>query len=440
MGHGRDRRQRSGTGRGRTVIGFLGALPRKIVEDVRASYWFLPAAMSLGALGAAALTETLDRRGDLPAIPEIFYAAQPGAARAVLGVIAQAMLGATGVLFSMTIVAVSFASTNFGPRLLRNFMQDRGVQISLGVLLSTFVYALTVLRGIRGTEDGSFVYVPALGMTVALALVALCVGVLIYFVHHIPELISLENVTAALGRRLLAAIERLPPGTAPPEWSEDEARPRQPVCLAASGYLQAIDTRKLDRLERRGQGWELYRVLWPGDFVAPHRPVAYVLSRHPVPEAVLAKLRDCYAVGNGRTEAQNPVFIVEQLTEIVARALSPGINDPFTAITCLDWLHAALHRLADKGPVETEAYGAAAPIFGFLSVLDTAHRCTRAYVASDPTVALHAFRLLQTLLDRLPQGPRRTAVVAELMALRHEAQARSGAAPEIAALPVVEPT
>ncbi|WP_161555786.1 DUF2254 domain-containing protein [Mangrovicoccus ximenensis] len=391
------------------MTNFLPALLRKLLLDLRYSYWFVPSAMALAALGAAVLCEWLDRQGVTGWMPHVLFQTDAGAVRSVLGVIASAAIGAAGVMFSMTMVAVSFASSNFGPRLIGNFMQDRGVQVSLGVLLSTFVFSLTVLRGVQDGENG-FAWLPALSLTVSLGLAFVSVGVMIFFVHHIPEIISLENVSAALGRRLQETIEALPqagPGSAPAPAGRTET-----VALEATGYLQALDCDGLRKLAQEN-GWVLRLEIAPGDFAGPHVPVLTVGSEEPLGDRDRDRLRGCFATGTGRTEAQNPLFIAQQLVEIIARALSPGVNDPVTAMNCLNWLHAALHLLAARGPVDPAgAEGLCDPerLLGFTTVLETAHTDTRPYVAPDPMVSRHAHGLLCALRDRLAPGPRRAAV------------------------------
>lgn len=411
---------------------FKSALPSKLLDDIRASYWFVPSAMALLAVLGAIGAESVDRRGWSEAIPEIFYSTQADAARAVLSVIASAAIGTAGVMFSMTIVAVSFASTNFGPRLIGNFMRDRGVQVSLGMLLATFVFALMIQRGIRSGEDG-FDFLPALSMTVALALALVSVGVMIYFVHHIPERLSLENVTARLGRTLLAAASSMPRSQAGPA-TDEEDRPDPdalPIALETTGFIHAVDGEALQDLMGRRRLSLIIR-MWPGDFAAPHKPVVLVQNGD-LSDADRAEIRSCFAVGIGRTEAQNPTFLAQQLAEIVARALSPGVNDPVTAITCLNWLDAALHALADRGPVNPTP-GEGGPVLSFAGLLDVSYRFLRPYIATDPGVTLHALSLLDTLVAALPEGPRKDLAEAARADVRAEARARSGETPEIAAL------
>jgi len=448
----------------------------KLAIDLRASYWFVPSGMTILSFGAALGSAWADRNGLTGWMPHLVFATDPAAAQSLIGVIAQAILGAAGVLFSMTMVAVSFASTNFGPRLLGNFMQDRGVQASLGVLLSTFVFCLTILRGMRQGGD-----LPALSLTLAVALAFLSVAVMIYFVHHIPEIISLENLAARLGRKLLSEIGRLPEAGATETPGGDVLAE---VSLVEAGYLQSVDARRIARRAKR-RHWQVEMLRGPGEFIAPHVPVIRLFETEkgreitrkaeeavaalaakaaekakkaaekaakkgkpapaeaeaePIddPDALrvndedLAALRGAFAVGNGRNEAQNPAFVAQQLAEIIAKALSPGINDPYTARTCLDWLHGALHALAEKGPVDTlEDGGALERWLSFGLVLKLAHTDCRPYIAADQMVTEHALNLLSTLRDTLPAGPRRTLVEQQIADLMDEARGTCPASVEL---------
>ena len=411
----------------------IPAVLRKLALDLRASYWFVPGALTIGALLMAFLCEYLDRNGFTEALPKVMVQADAGAARSVLSVIASSAIGAAGVMFSMTMVAVSFASSNFGPRLIGNFMQDRGTQFSLGALLATFVFCLAILRAVQDGEDG-FAWIPVLSLPVALLLAALSVGVMIYFVHHIPELISLENVSAALGRRLMRAIDDLP--DLEPQTLPEMAGRTEIVALTETGYIQALDAQGLRKLAE-ARGWTLRLLSQPGDFVGPHVPVLRVGTTRPLDPAEIGHLRGRFAIGTGRTEAQNPLFIAQELVEIIARALSPGVNDPVTAMNCLSWLHAALHKLAARGPVDTlDGAGLcdAERALGFAAVLKAAHADTRPYLADDPMVIRHAHGLLSLLLKDLPQGPRRDLVAAQRQMLVSEARQLHPENHEVAAL------
>ena len=154
-----------------------GAKIAKLLQDIRASYWFLPTSMVLLSVLLALLTLYVDRHmDDMPfSLPETFSNTQVDGARSLMSIISQSAFGVAGVMFSMTMVAVSFASGNFGPRLIGNFMRDRGNQLSLGTLIATFVFALMVARAIQdpadaGGEDPIKAYVPHLSIMVSMGL------------------------------------------------------------------------------------------------------------------------------------------------------------------------------------------------------------------------------------------------------------------------------
>lgn len=387
----------------------------KVLQDLRASYWFVPATMAFLALVAATVCIQLDMHGATGWLPDQIIITDPSAARSVLGVIASASVGSAGVMFSMTMVAVSFASSNFGPRLIGNFMQDRGVQFSLGMLLTSFVFSLTVLLAVRDGQGGT-AYVPALSLTVALALVFLSVAVMIFFIHHIPEIISLENVAAQLGHRLMRVIRSLPEADRLPGRRDAFDGPVQPLCLDRVGYIQALDSGKLQRLADK-KNWDIRLLKRPGDFLRPGVAVAEIAIDTALSDADLTKLQSCFAIGDGRTETQNPMFLAQQLVEIISRALSPGVNDPVSAMNCLNWLHSALHLMNQQGhadgTVSMETATAPAAEISFTGLLRLTHTDPRVYIADDVLVTRHALSLLLDLHLALPAGPRRDVVEQE---------------------------
>ncbi len=278
-------------------------------------------------------------------------------ARALLSTIAASIITVGGVAFSITIVTLTQASQQFGPRLLRNFMQDRSNQLVLGTFVGTFAYCLVILRTIRSMEEN--VFVPQVGVSGAFALALLCLAVLVYFIHHTSLSLQAPVVIAGLGRLLQAAlarhlmpgpkdgapVDREPPGdplpsTVPADGSVVEAD--------RSGYLQVVDLDVLlDLAQRNELVWRL--AVRPGDFVIARRPL---LTAHPA-AAVSPELdsaaRQAFIIGEHRTEEQDAHFVIRQLVEVAIRALSPGINDPFTAMGCVDWLAASLTEVARCG-------------------------------------------------------------------------------------------
>ncbi|MBW4707450.1 DUF2254 domain-containing protein [Roseobacter sp. YSTF-M11] len=325
------------------------ALFLKLAQDIRASYWFIPAALVLAALALAHASEWVDRHtGMLPfQLPAAFIDTQVDGARSTLSTIATSVIGVTGVMFSMTVVAVSFAAGNYGPRLIGNFMRDRGNQISLGILIATFVYALSILRAVQDPSEASGVdaFVPQYSMLIAMIGCVIAVFAMIYFVHHVPETINVSNITANLGRQLelevtkmIEADAELTSSSAPEVPDSD---PDNTVSLLTAGYIQTLNYDQIEALSTR-ENWTIRVDKLPGDFVTRYTTVVSVWAGDSLSDQQVTELRDCYAVGTSRTEHQNVLFLVDELVEMLARALSPGVNDPFTAINCLNWMHNAL--------------------------------------------------------------------------------------------------
>lgn len=311
----------------------MKATLRDRLEALGDAFWLRPGILVLlGFVLALAATEA-ERlgwtRSLLPA--GWLYAGGEAGARSLLGAVASSAIGVAGTVFSITVAALSLASGQMGPRLLRNFVRDAGNQLALGVFVGTFVYALTVLRTVRSVEEGGFV--PHLGVTGALVLALLCVGTLIWFVHHVATGISVETVIGTVHAELSQAVARLTSGRQEPG---PDAPPPAGAALALEegGYLRALDEGGLADWAAEA-GATLVLLVRPGDFVFPGVPVASVSPPAMAPEAALA-VRAALSLGSRRAAAQDIEFAVRQLTEVAVRALSPGVNDPFTAIAVLD--------------------------------------------------------------------------------------------------------
>ena len=329
-------------------------------EDFRTNFWFMPTCMVAGAIALSLATIHLDK-----ATPSHNWIATlgwtftrgPEGSRAVLSTVAGSMMTIASVTFSITVVALQLASSQFGPRLLRNFMRDRGNQVAIGTFIATFAYCLLILRTVNGTEGDQFV--PHISVTVGLFLALASLGVLIYFIHHAAESIQAENVIAGVSRDLHEAIDRLYPediGREPPQPSLDKGeialpesfdRAARAVASPRSDYLQAVD---LDRL--LGLAGEHDLVISvdrrPGKFFFKGGDLARAWPGDRVDDDLAGAIRDAFYFGPRRSLTQDVEFAIDQLVEIAVRALSPGVNDPFTAINCVDRLGAALCALAEK--------------------------------------------------------------------------------------------
>jgi uncharacterized membrane protein len=275
------------------------------------------------------------------------------AARQILTTLAAAMITVVGVVFSITIVTLTLASTQFGPRMLRNFIRDRGTQLTLGTFVATFVYSSLVLVSI-GPGSGTATFVPHLSISMSVALVTLSMGVLIYFIHHMATSIQLPYVIASIARDLSGAIETesdtgrtdLEAGPSVPELLRRMDEGGGVVPAPTSGYLQFI---RLDALvvlaAEKGAVIRLARR--PGQFVVAGHPIATVWPPATA-ESFRQALRRAHICGPTRTLAQDLSFAVDQLVEIALRALSPAVNDTFTALTCVDWLGDGLCKITAR--------------------------------------------------------------------------------------------
>jgi uncharacterized membrane protein len=284
------------------------------------------------------------------------YTFGPEGARAVLSAIASSMITVASLTFSITMLTLQLASSQFGPRLLRDFMRDRGHQLVLGTFIATFVYCLLVLRTVRGTEGSSFVPHLAVGFGVLLAMAS--IGVLIYFIHHIATSIRIETLLARLAAETREAVDRLYPerlGHAPPGEDQepehlipaDFERAARRVRAKTSGYVQRIDVEALMRLATEHDC--LVRVeARPGRFVTEHDAVLTVYPSTRVADGAMDRLKDVLVIGRDRTPEQDLEFSIRRIVEIAQRALSPGINDPTTALYCIDRLGEAFGRMAER--------------------------------------------------------------------------------------------
>ncbi|HZG09441.1 MAG TPA: DUF2254 domain-containing protein [Allosphingosinicella sp.] len=325
--------------------------------DIKASYWFIPTLLTAAAFGLALLSVHLDRLWGAQWLEDFawYESSRPEGARAQLTVIASSMIAISSTVFAITIAAVAYASGNYGPRLLNNFMNDRGNQISLGVFVATFVYNLLILRAVRNPEDpavpgesaaeAATAFVPQLSMAISSLSVLIAVGVLVYFLHHIPASIRINTVLGGIGRRLIADLERRFPAVGGHEEPEQPER-GTPIAARRVGYVEIVDFTTLDRIAGE-RGLVVSLAVRTGDFIHPHLPVLFVSSGE-ADEELAGELLSCFSLGDSRTPTQDLEFLIDELVEIGVRALSPGINDPFTGITSLHWLAAALSRLADR--------------------------------------------------------------------------------------------
>jgi uncharacterized membrane protein len=330
-------------------------------EVLRTSLWFVPAVEVVVAIALFALTTVLDRavfRGAIE-IPGWVNSGSADAAREILTAIAAAVITVVGVVFSIILVTLTLASTQFGPRMLRNFIRDRATQLTLGTFVATFVYAVLVLVSVGQGPHGDFV--PHIGVTMTLGLMVADLAVLIYFIHHTATSIQLPQVIASIASDLSGAIEvqggdgaaagtgtggQPGPGPSPTELVSLLETRGGVVRASASGYLQFIRHRILVDLAAEADA-VICLDHRPGHFIVQGQPYAKVWPAEAV-NRVSDALARAHLTGPYRTLTQDVSFGIDQLVEIAIRALSPAVNDTFTALTCIDWLGENLCKIINR--------------------------------------------------------------------------------------------
>ncbi|GAA0731971.1 DUF2254 domain-containing protein [Sphingomonas japonica] len=347
-------------------------------------------------------------------------ASRPSGARQVLSSIGGSMITVAGTVFSVTIAAVVYASGQYGPRLLSNFMSDRGNQLTLGTFIATFLYCLVVLRTVRSADESAGAsFVPNLALLVGVFLAICSIAVLIFFIHHVPSKIHINNVIEDIGRRLLKEIdERFPktigggpaegtnsaealrvPATFREGASAEDGQQRQLIRTKHTGYVQLIESDAIIDLAKR-HDLVLRLQYQPGDFAHTGRVLAEAWPMDSCDDKTVAAIRATFAFGARRSALQDLRFLIDELVEIAARALSPGVNDPFTAVTCLDWLSAGMSglaqrqlpshlRLDDEGALRLIAH----PLT-FTNFIDRSFGALVQYCATDMVASLRYIRAL----------------------------------------------
>jgi uncharacterized membrane protein len=346
-------------------------------------------------------------------------------ARTVLATIAGSMITVASLTFSVTIASLSLASSQFGPRLVRNFIRDTGNQIVLGTFIATFIYCLLILRTVKGSED--FTFVPSISLLVGILLAMASLGVLIYFINHIALSIQATRIIGTIAHDLTSTINRLYPEkldeteeSQDPEDKEEWTPPGEPrrVYATRSGYLQAIQHDDLVSLARDASV-VLHVPHHPGQFIAKGSTIAEIYGEpgnRDVPD-LDERVVQSFWLGNDRSSGRDIEFYIDQLVEIAVRALSPGINDPFTAMQCLDQLGASLRQLAERklpSPNhrdEDNTIRLVATSQTLEGAIGAAFNMIRQYGGTSPPVAMRMMEVIAVLAEYAPSAAHRDALL-----------------------------
>ncbi len=405
-------------------------------DSLRTSYWFVPMVLNLAAIALAIALITLDHTirvtGNTKQVWWI-YTGGPQGARAVLSTIAGSMITVAGVVFSITIVALSLASGQFGPRLLRNFIRDRNNQVVLGVFTGTFVFCLLALRSVHGVDETEFV--PGITVAAGILLALASLGVLIWFIHHVAVSIQANNIIAVVSEEMHQTLNSLWPealGDEDVDLSEadceqlpdDFERQGRDVVSRGHGYVAAIDYDSLVKLAKERD--VIVRLMRrPGHFTIEGKPLALIWPAEKVDGDLERRLNEAFLLELHRTAYQDIEFTIDQMVEVAVRALSPGINDPFTAVTCLDWLAESLGRLVRRkmpSPYHCDDEHKLRVItraVSFSDVADAAFNQIRQYGSSSASVMIHMLEAVATVSHVARRPADRAALARHARLIRH---------------------
>jgi len=380
-------------------------------EYLRNSYWLIPVIMLFTAIALSYVLLEADAHINLARFPGfgwLVFTSSDGA-RAVLSTIAASTFAAATLTFSVTIVTLSLTISQFGPRLLRNFLRDPVNQFVFGAFIATFVYCLLIMRGMVVGDN----QIPSISISLALVFVLIDSILFIGFIHHLTSSIRVERIAFEIGHEFIEAIHRF----LPEPYTGDESPSGMAslpidtatvICSEAYGYVQAINYSALISLAQKEE-ITIELLLKPGHYVLPGAPVAniwpYVHLKDHIESPVLAS----FLMGREPSGEQDLEFTIRQLVQIAARALSPGINDPFTAMTCIDHLATGLAVISARQLPECQIRNEAGRLLlvknqvSFQSLLEACFIGIRQMCSNNPPVVIYlleTFAQLACLIQR----------------------------------------
>lgn len=416
---------------------------------VRDSLWFLPGVLTLGAVILAVITIEIDVRDVLPEAPAgvWLFSGTASGARGVLTAIASGFITVTGVVFSITIVALQLASTQFTPRILRNFTADRANQMVLGIFIATFTYSLLVLRVVRGKDDGVTpgdveqaaesgqgleAFVPHLSVTVAVVLAIVGIGFLIFFIDHAARSVQASVIIDRVTKDALKTLDRRLPERVgeSSEMVAEEATPEaqgEVITSVRSGYVQGVDEDELMKL-LHANGITIRMEPRVGDYLLPGGALATVWPAGSATSgSVEESIRSAFVIGHERTNHLDIELGIIELADMAVKALSPGVNDPTTAVLCLDRLAELLLAAGQREPpsrVRRAQEGSGTlilPRVRFESLVETGLDEIRHYGVENPRFAVTFLKRMGDLGKLLPHD-RRRPVARQVAALLRSAR------------------
>ncbi len=407
---------------------------RVLWDHLRSALWVMPTLSVVIFLVAGAVLSHVSIGDDSP-LRWLVFQGTPEEARQMLIVVSSTMITVTGLVFALTIIALQIASGQYSPRLLRNFMRDRGTQFVLSVFVGAFAYSTAGLHtvGVQNPDEAAFM--PRLAVSGSLVLALASLGVLIYFIHHLSSSIQIDTIMSMIVRETLEVIDNLYPD----QFGHPEPEERCPdppawaITLPSnhSGYIQDIAPEALVQAASR-QELVIRLVRMVGDHVVAGTPIAWAWHRsvdHTPAEAVLREvIRNSIQIGFERTMLQDVPFGIRRLVDIGNRALSAAINDPYTATQALHHLSVVLcalarRRLGDR--LYRDEHGTVRVVIPFPAFADYLRLGTeqiRRFGAKEPAVARGLVRLLKNVGSSTTSKDRRAAAARHIRLVLEDAK------------------
>ncbi len=416
----------------------LPILFRSTMYALRGGFLIRPLAIAviLGTAGAV-LSSLEEATPQISAwIPNILFPSHedPGVAQVILSSIATSIMTVVSIVFAILLMTLTLASTQFSPRILISFVRDRTTQWTLGVFLGTFSYCMAALPAARALPHP---FVPVATVTGAMVLALVCVGWLIYFINHISRSISVNHIVDRIARETELVIDEFMPyprGPFPlPDRSEaSAAEDGTPILNRQSGYIRYVDINHLVALAKA------YRICVHlerrvGQFVPAGVPLARVSKPERVPADRALHLVAAFDIGPTRTMQQDVEFGIIQIVDIALRAISPAVNDPSTAISCVDQLSRIIILWINRMPPPSHYYAPPhvlrlfVPWMSFDGLLDTAFEQIRHYAVADVAVSLRLMRAFSDIASTTQHADLRSRL---LERARHVAAGCAGHLPK----------
>ncbi|MGD0468661.1 MAG: DUF2254 domain-containing protein [Terriglobales bacterium] len=401
----------------------LTLMLRHAMYNLRGGFLIRPLTIALTLGCAGAFLSWLEE--EFPAtsawVPAVLFPshADPQVAQIILAGIAASIMTVVSIVFAILLMTLTLASMQFSPRIIVSFSRDRVTQWTLGIFLGTFLYCLAALPAAHSLPHP---FEPVATVLGAMVLALVCVGLLLFFIHHISQAISVNHIVDRIAVETEAMIDEIMPWPHLLDHHVKDAEPLRPnpsevaVLSHDSGYIRFVDTRRLVALAKHYH--VTIRVLRRvGHFVPAGIPLMMVSKGNRLPPEGTAELLAAFDLGPTRTLQQDVEFGVLQIVDVALKAISPAVNDPTTAINCIDQLSRILIRFVSREPPEELLYdppGIVRASIGWIHferLLDAAFEQIRMYSKTDVAVSLRLLRAFGDIAATTPDPEFRRILV-----------------------------